>query len=436
MLRNTRTFESFDLPDSVVFKQKMLNWLRRFNIFCLLDGCGYPDAYHRYDWIAGAGAHQHVVASATDKPFEDLAALHSSCGGWLLGHLAYDLKNSDTALHSAHPDTIGFSDLHFFEPEILLLANNGVLQIGVLHGHPQDIWQAIMQEPETVAAAVPASIGPFSFRFSEADYLQKVRALQQHIKDGDCYEINFCREGWWSQTAIDPYVAYDGLTARSPAPFSALYRYEDRYLVSASPERFMQKNGDEVIAQPIKGTIRRDANPQTDLQLKTQLFHSEKDRAENVMIVDLMRNDLAIHAVPGSVQVTELFGIYSFPQVHQMISTIKATLRTEAHWSGLLQHAFPMGSMTGAPKRRVMELVETYEASRRGLYSGSVGYITPAGDFDFNVVIRSLQYDSQQQVLSFQTGGAITFDSDPEGELQESLLKAQALRDVVNGLAV
>jgi para-aminobenzoate synthetase component 1 len=149
-----------------------------------------------------------------------------------------------------------------------------------------------------------------------------------------------------------------------------------------------------------------------------------------------MRNDLAIHAVPGSVTVPELFGIYAFPQVFQMISTVQATLAPDAHWSELLQHAFPMGSMTGAPKRRVMELTEQYEESRRGLYAGSVGYISPEGDFDFNVVIRSLQYNSTLQTLSFQTGGAITYDSDPEGELQESLLKARALREVVEGLTV
>ncbi|MBL7747847.1 MAG: chorismate-binding protein, partial [Chitinophagaceae bacterium] len=161
------------------------------------------------------------------------------------------------------------------------------------------------------------------------------------------------------------------------------------------------------------------------------LFHSAKDRSENVMVVDLVRNDLAKICTEGTVKVDELYGIYSFPQVHQMISTVSGELKQGISFADIIKATFPMGSMTGAPKKRVMELIEQYEQTRRGIFSGAVGYIAPNGDFDFNVVIRSIMYNAATRYLSYQAGSGITFYSDPEMEWEECLMKAAAIRKVL-----
>lgn len=196
----------------------------------------------------------------------------------------------------------------------------------------------------------------------------------------------------------------------------------------ASPERFLKKEKDLLVSQPIKGTAPRGRNAKEDMQLKKELFTDAKERSENVMIVDLVRNDLSHVAAKNSVKVTELFGIYSFSTVHQMISTVTARLGKDYHFTDALRYTFPMGSMTGAPKVRAMQLIEQYEDTRRGLYSGAVGYITPERDFDFNVVIRSILYNKQEQYLGFMAGSAITSGSIPEKEYQECLHKAQAMK--------
>jgi para-aminobenzoate synthetase component 1 len=196
-----------------------------------------------------------------------------------------------------------------------------------------------------------------------------------------------------------------------------------------SPERYLKKEGKTILSQPIKGTAKRyPDNPELDLKNLNALKDSEKERAENIMVVDLVRNDLSKICEHGSVHVDELCKVYSFPQVHQMISTVSGTLRDDVQFSDAVKATFPMGSMTGAPKKKVMELIERYEKSKRGLFSGSIGYITPYNDFDFNVVIRSVLYNAATRYLSFHTGSAITFSSDPEKEYEECLLKAAAIK--------
>jgi para-aminobenzoate synthetase component 1 len=214
------------------------------------------------------------------------------------------------------------------------------------------------------------------------------------------------------------------------APFSAMFNWGDKYLMSASPERFLKKKGNKIISQPMKGTAPRSANPAEDSEYRERLRTSEKDRAENVMIVDLVRNDLARSCKPGSVQVDELFGIYTFPQVHQMVSVVSGELQNDMHPVDVIKHAFPMGSMTGAPKVMAMRLIEEMEESRRGMYAGSIGYFTPDMDFDFNVVIRSILYNDTTKYISIHSGGAIVFDSDPEEEYKECLIKVKGLRDI------
>jgi para-aminobenzoate synthetase component 1 len=264
--------------------------------------------------------------------------------------------------------------------------------------------------------------------------MRTVKILQDHIRRGDCYEINFCQEFYAEDTDIDPLTVFSKLGSISPNPFAAFYKNEFSYLLCASPERYIKKTGQKLVSQPIKGTSVRFVNDkERDTIQRDNLLQSQKERSENVMVVDLVRNDLARVCQEGSVEVDELFGIYSFPQVHQMISTISGKIKPEKDLVDIIRATFPMGSMTGAPKRKVMQLIERYEKSRRGLFSGAVGYIAPGGDFDFNVVIRSILYNAKDQYLSFSTGSAITHYSDPEAEFAECMLKGQAMRRVLEG---
>ena len=243
--------------------------------------------------------------------------------------------------------------------------------------------------------------------------------------------MNFCQEFFIEEAEVNPYALFEKFNAIGKAPFAAFYKFKNKYLICESPERFVTKQGQKLISQPIKGTIKRGSTFEEDEQLKIELFNSPKDRSENVMIVDLVRNDFGKSCKTGSVQVEELFGIHSFEQVHQMISTVVGELDEEIHIIDAIKNAYPMGSMTGAPKIRAMQLIEQYEKTKRGLYSGTVGYITPEGDFDFNVVIRSMIYNADKKYLSYQTGGAIVFDSSPEGEYEECLLKAKGFLEVI-----
>ncbi|HYH55616.1 MAG TPA: anthranilate synthase component I family protein, partial [Anseongella sp.] len=262
---------------------------------------------------------------------------------------------------------------------------------------------------------------------SREDYLETVEAIRRHIREGDVYELTFCLDFYAGDYQCDPAALFSRLNSAAPAPFASFLKLGEHHIICASPERFLKKTGSNILSQPVKGTIRRSGRPAEDEQLKSALRNSEKEQAENVMIVDLVRNDLARSAVPGSVKVSELFGIYSFPHWHQMISTVEAEARPGLHPLEIIRHAFPMGSMTGAPKIMAMRLIEQYERTKRGAFSGAIGYFTPGRDFDFNVVIRSVLYNSGRKQLLFPVGSAITYDSLPENEYQECLLKAQAI---------
>ncbi|WP_343305302.1 anthranilate synthase component I family protein [Chitinophaga niabensis] len=407
----------------------MLSWGNRFNICCFLDNNDYRLRGQRAEALLAADAVEQLQCNA-GTAFEQLRAFHTARPGWLFGHLGYDLKNETEKLSSVHPDGIQFPDLFFFRPRyLLLLEQQQVLISGedLTETAARKIYEACLAEPENPPAEVTWASFNLEARMDEAYYLAAVRSLQEHIRKGDCYEVNFCREQY-AYTTIDPLVLFRRLNVLSPSPFAAYYRTGDKYLVCSSPERFLRKEGNTLISQPIKGTITRATDPAADDLLRKELLHNPKERAENVMIVDLVRNDLSKTAVQGTVHVDELFGIYAFPQVHHMISTVMATLDERFHFTDAIREAFPMGSMTGAPKVRVMELIEQYEQTKRGLFSGAVGYITPEGDFDLNVVIRSVLYNAEHHYLSFQTGSAITFNSTPEKEWEECLLKAKALK--------
>ncbi len=402
----------------------MLNWASQFNICCFLDNHHYGMQPHSYECLLGAGASQLMEASAGNA-FSRLKEFSDDHGDWLFGHFAYDLKNETEQLSSSHADHVGFADMFFYVPEVVIQLRNDEM---IISGEdPAGVFKQITAI-ETRSANGHSNID-INSRFNKQEYLQVIHALQQHILRGDCYEINFCQEFFAEQAYIDPLAVYLTLTEISPNPFTAFYRTNDKYLLCASPERYLKKTGNTIISQPIKGTWDRDpANASLDEEKKQQLFNSKKDRTENVMIVDLVRNDLSRICEESSVKVDELFGIYSFPQVHQMISTVSGELRKDLHWVDAINATFPMGSMTGAPKKRVMELIEQYERTRRGIFSGAVGYVSPQRDFDFNVVIRSILYNASSKYLSYQAGSGITFYSDAEKEYEECLLKATAIK--------
>jgi len=409
----------------------MLQWASPYSILLYLDSNRYRSQYSKYECLLAVGA-TYTLGDSLDA-LSSLAEQHSKQQDWFFGHIAYDYKNQlEKKLSSSHTPQTGFPDIHFFRPEIVCYIESGTKAIHIesLTTPPQEIYAAIMSI--AVETVIPAPSLSFTQTINKTDYLQSISRLRQHIADGDCYEINFCNKASCANATIDPLRVFNALNTLSPAPFAAYYRLDDKYMMCASPERYIQKSGDKVIAQPIKGTARRDANPQIDADIKTALQHDIKERAENVMIVDLMRNDLARCCEVGSVHVDELFGVYTFPQVHQLISTVSGTIKKELSFADAIRFSFPMGSMTGAPKIKVMQLIDKYETSRRELFSGTIGYISPSGDFDFNVVIRSLFYNASSQYVSYQTGGAITYDSDPEKEWDEMRLKAWALERIFN----
>ncbi len=432
-----RHVAQFSLDDLTFWKKRLLHWAATHEVAVYLDSNQSSSktnpaipADATWDCLVGAGG-THILSCEAGSAFSQLQDFRDGEGiDWLFGFFAYDLKNEVERLSSAHSDGIGFPDMLFFQPETVVGIRNSQLEIRCLTQDPQAVYEALKCQP-TPDAYSPEPNHKLQPRFSKSDYLATVEAIRQHIIKGDVYEMNLCQEFFSENAALSPVAVFERLNAIAQAPFATFLRWHHRYLLSASPERFLKKVGSKVLSQPIKGTRRRGKTAEEDEQIRRELAASKKDRAENVMIVDLVRNDLARHCQPGSVQVDELFGIYTFPTVLQMISTVSGELQlpeSEQLSGDLLRDAFPMGSMTGAPKVMAMQLIEQYERTRRGLYSGAVGYFDPAGDFDFNVVIRSILYNAESGYISVQVGGAIVFDSDPEQEYEECLLKAEAMR--------
>lgn len=421
-----RTTTSFAINNFEQFKTQMLYWANRFNISVLLDNHQYSSKHQKVECLLAAGAIN--TFTPISNALIELKSFQQNTNDWIFGHVSYDFKKFIEPVNSKHPDHIGFPELFFFQPEIVIQLFENKVEISVPNHSAKEIYATIIQLNPLPENHSSLSLLP---RIPKALYLKTIHQLQQHILRGDCYEITFCQEFYSDDAVIEPLSTYQQLTKISPAPFACYYKLDDKYLLCASPERYIKKVGNTIISQPIKGTQRRNLiSNENDEALKLQLGNDIKEKSENVMIVDLVRNDLSKVCKEASVYVEELFGIYTFPQVHQMISTITGELIEGTDISDVLKASFPMGSMTGAPKKRVMELIEEYEQSKRGIYSGCVGYITPEKDFDFNVVIRSIAYNQSNKYLSYHTGSAITYNSDPEKEYEECLLKAGSMKQV------
>lgn len=428
-MRQHRIFQIENIP---LWKARLLHWAVQQEQAVYLDSNGQEgNAYTGKGWecLVAAGALK-VLECQAGQAFEQLKQFQKETQDWIFGFLSYDLKNETEQLSSQHFDGIGLPALGFFQPETVVGIRNGCLEIFYINEDINTLFEYfqifdvyIQKNKKDIKNRKIV----LKSRINREIYLELVNKIKSHIMEGDLYEMNLCQEFFAEKTSLNPVAVFSKLNQIGQAPASAFLRWRDRYLMNASPERFLQKRGQRLVSQPIKGTRRRGATPEEDDTIREELAGNSKDRAENIMIVDLVRNDLARNCLPGSVQVEELFGIHTFQTVHQMISTVSGSLRPDRHAIDALRDAFPMGSMTGAPKVMAMQLIENYEQTRRGLYSGAVGYFDPFGDFDFNVVIRSILYNASSEYVSVQVGGAIVFDSVPEDEYEECLLKLGAM---------
>ncbi len=417
------------------FKTLLYFWSRQFLEVAWLDSNGHKDPHGVFDAMLAVDA-LTVLQTDIQNAFEDLQLFQEGARDWIFGYLSYDLKNDLEVLNSRNPDRLGFPELYFFRPKKLILIKGKQVEFNYLNMVADEIEDDFREISEAAfpkskkrhKAAAHIKLGIF-----KDEYFSRVQKMLAHIRRGDIYEANFCQECYAERIEIDAWRTYDRLNAISKAPFSCFLRLNDRYLLSASPERYLQRKEEVLISQPIKGTARRSQDPKEDAAFKKALAEDSKERAENIMIVDLVRNDMSKSAQKGSVVVEELCKVYTFEQVHQMVSTIRSKVREGVGSVALLRDTFPMGSMTGAPKLSAMKIIEELEAFKRGLYSGAVGYFTPSGDFDFNVVIRSILYNETEKYVSFSVGSAITAKARPEKEYEECLLKAKAMREVLEG---
>jgi len=372
-------------------------------------------------FLAVGAAHEFLANETLN--FDALQLFLDTHKSRAFGYFSYDVKNSVEQLESNNDDKLNFPLAYFFVPKFLFELGDEI----TVHYFEKDAeeLEALMQKDLPEISEKTSAI--FQSKISRESYLENVTNIKKHIRRGDAYELNYCYEFFAENAHIHPVSVFLELDAQTKAPFASFFKCKHRYALSFSPERYLKKQHKKIISQPIKGTAQRGATQEEDEQIKHHLQHSKKEQNENVMIVDLVRNDLSITAAKNSVRVDELFGVYTFETVHQMISTISSEIKEGITATEVIKTTFPMGSMTGAPKISAMQLIENYENTKRGLYSGAIGYFTPEQDFDFSVVIRTLLYNAENNYLSLMVGSAITDACNAEDEYQETLLKADKI---------
>ncbi len=437
-----RTTKTFSVDNISKFKENLLFWAQQFETVLWLDSNNYKQQYSSFD---GCLAVEEFTSIKTDylNGFEKLKEYQTITKDYIFGYISYDVKNDVERLSSNNFDGLDFADLYFFQPQKLFFINQNTIEFQYLKMVDDEIdgdfdeiskmSDRAQSRSNEISKPLDCARGDIKIklRIHKDEYHSKVNKVLEHIKRGDIYEANFCQEFYAENSTINPLKVYNHLNEISTPPFATFLKMEHQYLLSASPERYIKKEGTKIISQPIKGTAKRLISKIDDAKIASDLERDQKERSENVMIVDLVRNDLSKTAKIGTVKVEELCKVYSFKQVHQMISTVVSEIDEKTHPIDVLQSTFPMGSMTGAPKVSAMKIIEDLEETKRGLYSGTVGYFTPNGDFDFNVVIRSILYNEEKKYISYSVGGAITAKSIPEKEYEECLLKAKAMKFVL-----
>ena len=416
-----------ELSKLLLFKSKSLSYISVLDSNIQAGRPSLPKDYINYDLIAGVDALE--VLNVENDSFNALQNFHAQHKDWMFGYLSYDLKNEVEKLNSDNNDGIKAANLSFFIPKYVLLLKDNTLEVQTFES--EENCQQFLLHQQLSLLDNGSSI-QLKQRDTKAKYIQKIDAIKKHIQRGDIYEVNYCQEFFAEDVVVSPQAIFQELNKNTNTPFASFLKLNDLHAMCASPERFIKKSGNEIISQPIKGTRKRGVSLAEDKALIKELSESEKERSENIMIVDLVRNDLSITATKASVKVGELCAVYTFEKVHQMISTISSKVDEKTNFSKILKTVFPMGSMTGAPKLRAMEIIEQYEEFKRGIFSGAVGYITPKADFDFNVVIRTILYNANEKYLSVGVGGAITIRSDAKEEYEECLVKAKPIFEVLN----
>jgi para-aminobenzoate synthetase component 1 len=429
-VRFSYTFK-IDKPSELIklllYKSQLLNYISVLDSNTMSNQTSLPADYINYDLIAGVDALE--VLNVDIDSFNALQNFHNKHSDWLFGYLSYDLKNEVEQLASNNDDGINADSLSFFIPKYVLLLKGNTLKVQSYESK-EDCQQFLAYEQ--LSWEDKSNSVQLKQRDTKAKYLEKIGVIKKHIQRGDIYEVNYCQEFFSEQVLLNPQQVFRELNLNAKTPFASFLKLNDLNIMCASPERFIKKSGYKIISQPIKGTRKRGRDLVEDNTLIKELIESEKEISENVMIVDLVRNDLSITASKASVKVEELCGIYTFKKVHQMISTISSEVDDEINFSQILKSVFPMGSMTGVPKLRAMELIEQLEEFKRGIFAGAIGYITPNGDFDFNVVIRTILYNASTKYLSVAVGGAITIKSDANEEYEECLVKVRPIFEVLN----
>ena len=422
-----RVLKKITVHNTSVFKEKLLVWAQQFKNVVWLDSNDYPRRRSNFDAILAVDSYSNLTCNYRNA-FAKLKAYKNETEDYIFGYLSYDLKNDTENLTSTNYDNLHFPDLHFFQPKKIFLIKGDLIEILYLAHFSNEIESDLNAIKNYKSNDQNTQDVKIHKRISKNEYLEQLEIILKHIYRGDIYEINFCQEFFAKNAIINPLDVYYNLNEISKTPLACYLKLNDKYLLSASPERFVKKDKNKIISQPIKGTAKRLSNKIADNNQAQALLNDQKERAENLMIVDLVRNDLSKTAIKGSVKVEELCRLYSFEQVHQLISTVTSRIDKNTDSVDIIKSLFPMGSMTGAPKLSAMQIIEETEQTKRGLYSGAVGYFTPEDDFDFNVVIRSIIYNQTNKYLSFSVGGAITAKSNPEKEYEECLVKAIAMK--------
>jgi len=416
--RNSKKFTEIDIK---LFKEKIILFSKENTCSIVLNS---NNSSSTYDLVFAYGVNSHISSSMNS--LQKLDSFINKTNDWLFGFLSYELKNEIENLKSKNIINHNIPNLYFFQPNTVVLVKDNVINLLCLpNNDPDTEFHKIINYTSNNESSVKKH--NLYQRFSKIEYLNTVNKIKERIRLGDIYELNFCIDYFSDNSIINPFKSYKYLNSLTESPMSVFFKFKSLYLISSSPERFVKKIGNKIITEPIKGTIRRVKNLKEDLKNINYLKNNSKELSENHMIVDLVRNDLSKIAKKGSVKVKELSNLYSFKNVHQLISTVEAKINNSLKLSEILKSSFPMGSMTGAPKIRSMQFIEEFEKTQRGIYSGSIGYISPKKDFDFNVVIRSIIYNSNKKNLNINVGSAITFASDPEKEYEECKLKAEAM---------
>ena len=423
MVKRSKTV--FNVKNQPDIKAQLLDWARISSPIAWYDSNDYPYQNNDFDAILALEAFEENSWLTSEKE------LQSALGtDWFFGFFSYEYNTVWERVTPTNPSFLSVPQLQFFRPKKLWLLKGNTLTALYLESDNSitDFSRITNTEISSDTSLTSINLTP---RITKDVYLQHANALKKHIMRGDIYEVNYCMEWYADGVTVSPMTLFNALNEIGKTPFSAFLSFGNKYLMSASPERFLRRRGDALTSQPIKGTAERQDDAALDKSVAEALRQDSKERSENIMITDLVRNDLSRISQKGTVEVSEQCEVYTFAQVHQMISTVTAQCDSNLSSLDVINACFPMGSMTGAPKQRAMELINKHEHGQRGLYSGAVGYFDPNGDFDFNVVIRSLVYDATSKYLSTHVGSALTAAADPSKEYDECQLKVRAIKRVL-----